>query len=175
MERARVSRNESDAFVSGVSFAEERRVKQDEPQRFIREENTMSVVFANTFATALAPLFMDGDPVAAPAGSGPFQMVVMTFVVLIALFFVFVLPNKAKDKQMKKMIDSIKIHDKILTHSGIIGTVVSIDAAGGEIVLRVDNDNNVKIHFSLSSVYYVFDKDAAKKEKETKKDKSAKN
>ena len=34
--------------------------------------------------------------------------------------------------------------------------------------------NNVKVRFSLSSVYYVYNKEAAKKEKETKKDKNGK-
>ena len=42
----------------------------------------MNVLLLNAFA---ASLFMDAEPAAAPAGSGPFQAVLMIFVVLIAL------------------------------------------------------------------------------------------
>ena len=96
----------------------------------------------------------------------------MIFVVLIALFFIFILPAKSRDKQMQKLLDSIKVNDRVLTTGGVIGTVYSIDRQAGEVVLRVDDNNNVKVHFAISSVYYVFNKEAAEKDKE--KDKSKK-
>ena len=126
------------------------------------ERKTMNVLLLNAVA---ASLFMDAAPTAAPAGSGPFQAVLMIFVVLIALFFIFILPAKSRDKQMQKLLDSIKIND-------VIGTVYSIDRQAGEVVLRVDDNNNVKVHFAISSVYYVFNKETAEKDKE--KDKSKK-
>lgn len=116
---------------------------------------------------------MDGEQATAPAGSGAFQSVVMVFLVLLALFFIFILPARSRDKQTRKMLDSIKIGDKVLTTGGVIGVVCSIDAQGGEIVLRVDDSNNVKIHFALTAVYFVFNKDAVKKEKETKEKKKS--
>ena len=131
------------------------------------ERKTMNVLLLNAVA---ASLFMDAEPTAAPAGSGPFQAVLMIFVVLIALFFIFILPAKSRDKQMQKLLDSIKINDRVLTT--VIGTVYSIDRQAGEVVLRVDDNNNVKVHFAISSVYYVFNKETAEKDKE--KDKSKK-
>ena len=131
----------------------------------------MNAVSANALTSLPTVLFMDGEPVTAPAGGGAFQLVVMVFLVLLALFFIFILPAKSRDKQTRKLLDSLKINDKVLTMGGIIGVVCSIDQKGGEIVLRVDDSNNVKIRFALSSVYYVFNKDADKKEQ---KDKSAK-
>ena len=134
------------------------------------EEIVMNVVLMDAL-TALPPvLFMDGEPTTAPAGSGPFQAVILGFLVLLALFFIFILPAKKHDKQMQKMIKSIKVNDKVLTTGGVIGVVYSIDEAGGEIVLRVDDSNNVKVHFAISSVYFVFDKEAAKKDPEERRE-----
>lgn len=127
----------------------------------------MNVALTQAF---LAPLFAQAEP--APAsGSGPFTLVMMIFVFLIALYFIFILPTKSRDKQMNKMLDSLKVNDKVLTTSGIIGVVCSIDREGGEIVLRVDDSANVKIHFAISSIYFVFNKETAKK---TDKDKNKK-
>ena len=135
----------------------------------------MNVLLTNATDGLASVLLMDAaTPPTAPAGSGPFQAVIMVFLVLLALFFIFILPARSRDKQAQKLIDSIKINDKVLTMGGVIGVVCSIDAQEGEVVLRVDDANNVKVRFSLSSVYYVYNKEAAKKEKETKKDKNGK-
>lgn len=110
-------------------------------------------------------------PAPTPAGSGPFSVVMMTFVMLIVLWFLIVLPKKSQDKKAQALIDSIKINDKVMTTAGIIGTVSSIDRDGGEIVLRVDDATGAKIRFALGAVCFVFNKDAAK---EAAKDKQAK-
>lgn len=119
----------------------------------------MNVVAAQVLSSF--SLFADEAPVA-PAGSGAFTMVMGVFVFLLALFCIFVLPSKSRDKQTQKLLDSIKTNDKVLTYGGVIGTVCSVDRQAGEIVLRVDDQANVKIHFALSSIYFVYNKEAAK-------------
>jgi preprotein translocase subunit YajC len=121
----------------------------------------------------LAALLADA-PAPTPAGSGPFAVVMTTFVMLIVLWFLIVLPKKSQDKQAQKLLDSIKINDKVMTTAGIIGTVSSIDRDGGEIVLRVDETSGTKIRFALGAVCFVFNKEAAKEAKEAAKDKQAK-
>lgn len=121
----------------------------------------------------LASLLADA-PAPAPTGSGPFTVVMMTFVMLIVLWFLIVLPKKSQDKQAQKLIDSIKINDKVMTTAGIIGIVSSIDKDGGEIVLRVDEATGAKIRFALGAICFVFNKEAAKEAKEAAKDKQAK-
>ncbi len=122
---------------------------------------------------SLASLLADA-PAPAPTGSGPFTVVMMTFVMLIVMWLLIVLPKKSQDKQAQKLIDSIKINDKVMTTAGIIGTVVSIDKDGGEIVLRVDEATGAKIRFALGAICFVFNKEAAKEAKEAAKDKQAK-
>lgn len=116
----------------------------------------------------LAALLADA-PAPTPAGSGPFSVVMMTFVMLIVLWFLIVLPKKSQDKKAQALIDSIKINDKVMTTAGIIGTVSSIDRDGGEIVLRVDDATGAKIRFALGAVCFVFNKEAAKDKQAKKK------
>lgn len=123
----------------------------------------------------LTPLLAEAPaPTQAPAGSGPFTVVMMTFVLLIVMWFLIVLPKKSQDKQAQKLIDSIKINDKVMTTAGIIGTVTSLDKDGGEVVLRVDDATGTKIRFAIGAICFVFNKEAAKEAKEAAKDKQTK-
>lgn len=122
--------------------------------------------------STLAPFAADAAPTA-PAGSGPFSFVLMTFVFLVAMYFIIVLPRRSQEKQAKRLLDALKVNDKVMTTSGMIGTVHSIDREGGEVVLKVDDSNNVKIRFAISAIYFVFNKEAAKDAAKSK-DKNAK-
>lgn len=110
-------------------------------------------------------------PAPTSTGSGPFTVVMMTFAMLIVMWFLIVLPKKSQDKKAQALIDSIKINDKVMTTAGIIGTVVSIDRDGGEIVLRVDETSGAKIRFALGAICFVFNKEAAKEAKDKTKKK----
>jgi len=96
---------------------------------------------------------------AAPA-AGPMNLVFMIFMVLIAMYLLFILPKQSQAKQAKKLIDGLNKNDRVMTTSGIIGLIHSIDKEAGEVVLKVDESNNTKIRFSTGAIYYVFrDKD----------------
>jgi preprotein translocase subunit YajC len=51
----------------------------------------------------------------------------------------------------------LKKNDKIVTASGIYGTVVSVDPSGDKLVLRIDDDKGVKLTMSRSSVTRVLE------------------
>ncbi|MDO5581449.1 MAG: preprotein translocase subunit YajC [Planctomycetia bacterium] len=96
-----------------------------------------------------------------------FSVLMIVSMMLIVMYLLFVLPKKNQEKNARKMIDSLKKNDKVMTTSGMIGTIYSIDKDQNEVVLKVDESNNTKIKFSLGAVYFVF-KD---KEKEAEKEK----
>ena len=73
------------------------------------------------------------------------------FVVLY--FFLFRGPRK-KQQQHKKMLGTMKKNDRVKTIGGIIGTVV--DVRDHEVVLKIDETNNVKMHFARSAISQVF-------------------
>ena len=111
---------------------------------------------------------------ATPAKPGAMNVMFMVFMVLIAMYLLFVLPKKSQAKQTQKMIDSLNKNDRVMTNSGIIGLVYSIDKEAGEVVLKVDEANNTKIHFSIGAIYYVFrDKEDKKPDDKKADDKKA--
>ncbi len=50
------------------------------------------------------------------------------------------------------MVEALKKNDRVMTSSGIFGTVVSVDIERGRVVLRVDDDKGVRIEFSKAAV-----------------------
>ncbi len=88
-----------------------------------------------------------------------FQLIIFGFLGLLVLYFIIILPKRSQAKQeqnTKKMIDSLKKNDKVMTTSGMIGTVHSIDKEQNEIILKVDDSTNTKIKFSLGAIYFVY-------------------
>ena len=57
------------------------------------------------------------------SGLGP----ILPFVLVIGIFYVLVfLPQRKRQKQMQEMVSTLKTGDKVVTTSGIIGTITSI-------------------------------------------------
>ena len=71
--------------------------------------------------------------------------------VLIAIVFYFLLfrPMQSQKKRQQEMLQALKSGDIVLTTSGIIGTITSVD--GETIILRVKPDN-LKLQFARSAV-----------------------
>jgi preprotein translocase subunit YajC len=71
-------------------------------------------------------------------------------------------PQQQQEKKRKALLDALKKNDKIITASGIYGTVVSVDAGGDKLVLRIDDDKGVKLTMSRSSVMRVLEASSEK-------------
>lgn len=56
----------------------------------------------------------------------------------------------AERKKFQQMLDGLTRNDRVQTIGGVIGTIV--DVRDDEIVLRVDESNNVKMHFVRSAI-----------------------
>jgi preprotein translocase subunit YajC len=114
-------------------------------------------------------LFAQAAPAARPDAS--IWTTVATFLPVIVLFyFMMIRPQAQQERQRRQMLQALKKNDKVLTESGIFGTVVSIDADSDKVVLRVDDDRGVKMTFLRSKIARVLDA-AAEKDKDRDKDK----
>jgi len=70
------------------------------------------------------------------------SLILLGVMFLIMYLFLFRGPQKQK-QQRKKLIQSLKKNDRVLTAGGIIGTIV--DIKDEEVVLKVDEANNTKV------------------------------
>ncbi len=88
---------------------------------------------------------------AAPSsGSGGITMFILPVLILVIFYFLLIRPNQKKEKDRKKMIESIQKGDKVITTSGIYGTVVNIKSEEGIVVLKIAE--GAKVDFAKSAI-----------------------
>jgi preprotein translocase subunit YajC len=105
------------------------------------------------------PLMLGGTDAAATgtSGGGGAQLVTMlvTFGLIIVVFYFLVIrPQNKKTKDAKKMLESIKKGDRVVTIGGLHGYVESVK----EDVVVLKADENVKLKFSKSAVSQVLER-----------------
>ena len=85
-----------------------------------------------------------------PAANPIIQLFPLIFIFII-FYFLLIRPQKAKEKEHRRILDSLKKNDEIVTSAGIHGTVVNVKDK--TLILRVDD--NVKIEIEKNCVAYV--------------------
>lgn len=103
-------------------------------------------------ATTAAP----GTP-AANAQQGPsmIPLLVMVTLFLGLMMFMTSRQNKKEKKRVDDMRSALKRGDKVVTVGGQLGTVDSV--RDHEVVLRIDENSNVKARFTLASIQQVLE------------------
>ena len=103
----------------------------------------MNVKLLNLLADAAATAETTGEAVEMSAGATIIYYAVQ-FVPLILIFVIFyfmlIRPQRKKDKEAKKMLESLKVGDRICTIGGIYGTIVRIK----DDVLTIAADVNIR-------------------------------
>ena len=108
---------------------------------------------------SLLPLLLgapDGGA-GASGGGGSTQLVTMlvTFGLIIVVFYFLVIrPQNRKQRDAKKMLESIRKGDRVVTVGGMHGFVESVK--DDSVVLRIDD--NVKVKFNKSAVSQVLER-----------------
>ena len=104
----------------------------------------------------LLTLFQDSTATEAPLPPAPSLLSSQLFPLLIigVLFFVLlILPERKKQKQRQKMLEALKKGDRVLTTSGLYGTVVTTTAE--VVVLQVAD--NVRLRFTRGAIQSVIE------------------
>ncbi len=84
-------------------------------------------------------------------GGNPLTQMLIFFVpIILIMYFFMIRPQKKKQKEHQMMLASLKNGDKVITNSGIIGTIAGIHDDQNKIVLKVADQ--VKIEFVKSSI-----------------------
>ena len=94
-------------------------------------------------------IVLQAAPQAAPAGGG-ISLWIMLALMFIVMWFFMIRPQRKQQKELEKFRNALKRGDKVVTISGIYGTVDEIKdktvliKVDGEIKLRVDKNSLVK-------------------------------
>lgn len=83
--------------------------------------------------------------------SGPMSTIVMFGLMFAIMYFMLIRPQSQEKKKLEKAISELQKGDKVLTTSGIIATVVSIDKQ--KAVLKINDE--VKVEFVRSAIAQV--------------------
>ena len=94
-----------------------------------------------------------------PNGFNPTFLILM-FGAVIVMFFLMSLPQKRERNRWNAMVEALKKNDRVLMSCGIIGKVHSVHREKNEIVIKVDDDSNTKMTFSLGAVARILDQQA---------------
>ena len=103
----------------------------------------------------IVPLLAEGEEVARGQQGSLFDMLGPFAIIGVIFYFLLIRPESKRRKERLKMIDALKKGDRVLTNGGLIAKVAKV--ADGELILRIDADKDVKVHFSKNSILEVLD------------------
>lgn len=93
----------------------------------------------------------------------PLQIVIQLLPMVligVAAWALLFKPERERMKRQQDVLSGLKKNDRVLTSSGIYGTVANVDRDAGRVTLKVDEAANVKIQVALSSIASVIDASA---------------
>ena len=92
----------------------------------------------------------DGVP-QPPAGGSPISF--LPFIMIAVLFYLLLVrPERRKQAEHLSMLQTLKKNDRVLTASGIFGTIAQVNPGSDEVLLKIDEGNNKRIRILRSSI-----------------------
>ena len=76
-----------------------------------------------------------------------------------AAYLLLFRPEQERRRRQQDLLGGLKKNDRVLTSSGIYGTVANVEREADRVTLKVDDAANVKITVTLSSVARVLGDD----------------
>ena len=85
-----------------------------------------------------------------PGGNSTWMSFIPIVLMIVIFYFLLIRPSQKKEKDRKKMIESIQKGDKVLTVGGVYGVVVSVKPDEHIVVLKIGE--GTKAEFAKSSI-----------------------
>ena len=92
---------------------------------------------------------------AAPTAPQPLELLVTYLpmaLIVAAAWLLLYKPERERMRRHQDLLAALKKNDRVVTTSGIYGTVANVDREGDRVLLRVDEAGNVRIAVTLSSI-----------------------
>ena len=100
-----------------------------------------------------------GDPAAPAPGPGLSDFLVPAMLIFMVFYFLIIVPERKRNRQKQGLLDSLKKNDKVVTIGGIYGVVANVKPGEDEVVIKIDEDKDVKVKVSKSSIAKVLTKE----------------
>ena len=92
------------------------------------------------------------------AGGSLISMVLIYAVIIGAMYFFFIRPQKKEQKRLQAMIAAVEIGDYVLTNSGFYGTI--IDVTDDTVIVEFGNNKNCRIPMQKTAIAQIEKADA---------------
>lgn len=110
-------------------------------------------------ATSEAP---GADGAVGEEGSG--SLLIPMMLIMGIFYFVLIAPERKKQKKREAMLNTLNKGERVMTTSGMYGTVVQIK----EDVVTLQVADNVRLRFSKAAIQTLLDREEAKPKKDQK-------
>jgi preprotein translocase subunit YajC len=101
------------------------------------------------FFASILPFLQAG----APAQPSFVATLLPLLLIVVVMYFLMIRPQQKKQKQHRKLIESLKSGDEIVTTGGIYGTVAGVDEKKSQLFVKISGDVKIKIdRFSVARV-----------------------
>lgn len=95
------------------------------------------------------------------AGGGGFGGFLIPLGLMFAImYFMVIMPQQRQRKKTQAMLSALKTGDKVITGSGIYGTISGID--GEAVILKISSEPQVKIRIARAAIAQVETQEDAK-------------
>ena len=86
----------------------------------------------------------------ASGGASQWGILIVMPLIILVFYFLVMRPQNKKQKEAKKMLESIRKGDRVVTIGGLRGTILSVKE--DVVVLLVDEKSNTKLEYSKNAV-----------------------
>ena len=130
--------------------------------------NTLMILFADAAQTTTGQAPAGGT--APPADGGMFSSPMLLLIPLVVLgYMFFIRPMRKQDADRQSLLNTTKKHDKVITHAGIYGKVVSVSDKKDEDEIVVEVADGVRLKMVKNSILRNLTNEEAAKEAEAAK------
>jgi len=83
-------------------------------------------------------------PAGEGGGGGGFAALLPLILLFVIFYFILIRPQQKRAKEHRRLLESLKKGDKVLTAGGLYGTIVNLE--GNEVILQVADKVRVKVN-----------------------------
>ncbi|MDE0737436.1 MAG: preprotein translocase subunit YajC [Pirellulaceae bacterium] len=89
---------------------------------------------------------------APPPPCGDSSMLWMMGAMFLVMYFFMIRPGQKQEKALKNMRSTLQMGDKVVTSSGMHGTILSVDEKSHTITLKTDEEGRVRMTFDQTAI-----------------------